>query len=138
MGLIFARKIRMICHNGWKLRFCVALHSAVALTGCNTCVTFTSNPPTGTVGIVSSDPKPACTIPKVTMSAVRLRMTAGSPGISCVGSSQVQHIFLAIRGIELHSSASAQDDSPDWQELLLPELQHRPLQIDVMESNAAQ
>jgi hypothetical protein len=76
-------------------------------------------------------------LPKVT-SAVRLRMAAEPPCSSCVGSIEVQHIFLTIRGIDLHANASAQDDSPDWQELLLPELEQKLLQIDLMESNAAQ
>src|SRR6266436_2826152 len=137
MGLTFARKIRMICHNGWKLRFCVALQSAVALTGCNTCVTFTSNPPTGTVGIVSSDPRPACTLPKMT-AAVRPQLAAEPVCSSCVGSGQVQHIFLTIRGIELHSNATARDDSLVWQELLPPELEQKPLQIDLMEDKTDQ
>ncbi len=137
MGLTFARKIRMICHNGWKLRFCVALQSAVALTGCNTCVTFTSNPPTGTVGIVSSDPRPACTLPKMT-AAVRPQLAAEPVCSSCVGSGQVQRIFLTIRGIELNSSATARDDSPDWQELLPPDLEQKPLQLDLLESEADQ
>jgi hypothetical protein len=76
-------------------------------------------------------------LPKVT-SAVRLHVAAEPPCSSCAGSSQVQHIFLAIRGIELHSSAFARDDSPDWQELLLPELEQKSLQIDLMESNDTQ
>ena len=137
MGLTSARKIRMICHNGWKLRSCVALQSAVALTGCNTCVTFTSNPPTGTLGIVASDPRPVCNLPKMN-AAVRLQLAAEPVCSSCVGSGQVQHIFLTIRGIELNSSATARDDSADWQELLSPELEQKPLQIDLMESRADQ
>jgi Domain of unknown function (DUF4382) len=131
MGLI---STQTIFRNCWIPRIPAALFFVAGLTGCNTCVTFTS--PNGTLGIVSSDPRPACMLPKVT-SAVRLRMAA-KPCSSCVGSSQVQHIFLTIRGIELHANASAQDDSPDWQEFLLPELEQKPLQIDLMESNAAQ
>ena len=70
--------------------------------------------------------------------AVRPQLAAEPVCNSCVGSSQVQHIFLAIRGIELNSSATAQDNSPDWQELLPPGLEQKPLQIDLMESNAGQ
>ena len=40
--------------------------------------------------------------------------------------------------MELHANASAQDDSPDWQELSLSELEQKPLQVDLVESNAAQ
>jgi len=135
MRLNPGRIIRTISRNCWILRFPAALLFVAGLTGCNTCVTFTS--PNGTLGVVSSDPRPPCMLPKV-MSAVRLRMAAEPLCSSCVGSSQVQHIFLAIRGIELNSSATAHDDSPDWQELLPPEFKQNPLQIDLLESSVAQ
>jgi hypothetical protein len=133
MRLTSARKIQTIFRNYWVLRIPAALFFVAGLTGCNTCVTFTS--PNGSLGIVSSDPRPACTLPKV-MSAVRVHMAASPPCNSCAGSSQVQHIFVAIQSIELNPSASARDDSPDWQEVLLPEIEQRPLQIDLLESNA--
>jgi hypothetical protein len=135
MGLTTARKIRTISRNCWKLRFPVALLFVFGLAGCNSCVTFTSNPPTGTLGIVVSDPRPACTVPKMN-AAVHLKLAVDPVCSSCVGSGQVQHIFVNIRGIELNSSATAHDESPDWQELLPPELEQRPLQIDLMEGNA--
>jgi hypothetical protein len=137
MGLNPARKIRTIYRNCWNLRFRVALLFVVALTGCNSCVTFTSNPPNGMLGIVSSDPRPVCTLPKMN-AAVRPQLAAEPVCSSCVGSGQVQHIFLTIRGIELNSSATAHNDSPDWQTLLPPELEQKPLQIDLMEGNADQ
>ena len=135
--MISTKRIRTICNGCWILRIPAALLFVAGLTGCNTCVTFTSNPPTGTLGIVSSDPKPVCMLPKVT-SAVRLHMSAEPVCISCLGSGQVQHIFLTIRGIELNSSATAHDDSPDWQKLLPPEIEQSPLQIDLMEGKADQ
>ena len=137
MALTSLRKIRAISHNSWNLRFPVALLFVFALTGCNTCVTFTSNPPTGTLGIVASDPRPVCNLPKMN-AAVRPQLAAEPVCSSCVGSSQVQHIFLSIRGIELNSSATAHDDSPDWQELLPPGLEQNPLQIDLVEGKADQ
>jgi uncharacterized protein DUF4382 len=137
MGLSPARKIRTICRDCWKLRFPVVLLFVVGLAGCNTCVTFTSNPPTGTLGIVSSDPRPACTLAKMN-AAVRLQLAAGPACSSCVGSGQVQHIFISIRGIELNPSATAPNDSPDWRELLPRNFEQKPLQIDLFKSNAAQ
>ena len=137
MGLTSARKIRMICNNCWNLRFPSALLFVFGLTGCNTCVTFTSNPPTGTLGIVASDPRPVCTLTKMN-AAVRTQLAAEPVCSSCVGSGQVQHIFISIRGMELNSSATAHDDSPDWEELLPAELEQKPLQIDLLESNLAQ
>src|ERR1700720_2504320 len=130
MGLSPARKIRTICRDCWKLRFPVVLLFVVGLAGCNTCVTFTSNPPTGTLGIVSSDPRPACTLAKMN-AAVRLQLAAGPACSSCVGSGEVQHIFISIRGIELNPSATAPNDSPDWRELLPRNFEQKPLQIDL-------
>ena len=137
MGLNPARIIRRISRNCWNLRIHVALLFVFGLAGCNTCVTFTSNPPTGTLGIVASDPRPVCNLPKMN-AAVRPQLAAEPVCSSCVGSGQVQHIFLSIRGIELNSSATARDDSPDWQELLPAELEQKPLQIDLMEGKADQ
>jgi hypothetical protein len=139
MALTSLRKFRAISRNSWNLRFPVALLFVFALTGCNTCVTFISNPPTGTLGIVASDPRPACNLPKMN-AAVRPQLAAEPVCSSCVGvgSGQVQHIFLTIRSIELNSSATAHDDSPDWQELLPLGLEQNPLQIDLMEGKADQ
>jgi hypothetical protein len=137
MGLTFARKSPTICRNCWIVQFRVALLFVVALAGCNSCVTFTSNPPNGTLGIVSSDPRPACTLVKMN-AAARLQVAPGPACSSCVGSDQVQHIFISIRGIELNPSAAARDDSPGWQELLPPNFEQNPLQIDLLENNANQ
>jgi len=138
MAFTPARKIRTICRNCLILRFRAALLFAGALAGCNnTCITFTSNPPTGTLGIVASNPGPVCTLPKMN-AAVHAHLAAEPVCSSCVGSGQVQHIFISIRGIELNSSAAARDDSPDWQELLPPNFEQKPLQIDLFKSNDAQ
>jgi hypothetical protein len=69
-------------------------------------------------------------------SAVRLRLVAEPVCSSCGGSGHVQHIFLTIRSIELNSSATARDDSSDWQELLPAGLEQNPVQIDLMEGMA--
>ena len=137
MGLNPARKIRTICRNCWILLFPVALLFVFALTGCNTCFIFTSNPPTGTLGIAASDPRPVCNLPKMN-AAVRAQLAAEPVCSSCVGSSQVQHIFIRVRGIELNSSATAQENSPDWEELLPPAIELNPLQIDLMEAKPDQ
>jgi hypothetical protein len=55
----------------------------------------------------------------------------------CTGSAQVQHFFLSIRGIEVHPSTTADDDSPDWQELLPAELVKQPLQVDLVRGTTA-
>jgi hypothetical protein len=137
MGLTSFREIRTIFRNFCNLQFRFPLLCFVALTGCNTCFTFTSNPPTGTLGIVTSDPRPACTLQKMN-AAVRPQLAVAPVCSSCVGSGQVQHIFLSIRGIDINSSATAHDDSLDWQELLPADFVQKPLQVDLMDAKADQ
>ncbi len=135
MGLTFAENARSFCRNCWNLRFRAALLFAVWLTGCNnTCFTFTSNPPIGTIGIKASDPKPTCTL--TTSGAVRLTVQTVPMCSSCSESDRIQHIFVSIRGIEVHPSTTADDDSPHWQELLPPELVEQPLQVDLVRGTA--
>jgi hypothetical protein len=135
MGLTSARKIRTIFSICWNRRFRVALLFVVGLGGCDTCFTFTSNPPTGVVGIMTNEPRHACTLRKVT-SVVRLRLGTEPACNSCLGSGQIQHIFLGIRGIELNPNVAAGDDSLDWQEILPEDFAAKPLQIDLLEGKA--
>lgn len=115
--------------------FGAAVLFAVWLSGCNnTCFTFTSNPPTGTVEIKAGDPKPTCRLTTVN-GAVRVQMRTEPACDSCAGSGHVQHIFLSIRGIEVHPSTIADEDSPDWHELA-PQLARQPQRIDLMKGSA--
>ncbi len=134
MGLTFAENARPLCRNCWNIPFHAALLLAVWLTGCNnTCFTFTSNPPTGTVG--ASDPSPSCTLAKAN-GAIRLQMGTEPACSSCAGSGNVQHVFMSIRGIEVHPGMTADDDPTDWQELT-PQLAKQPLQVDLVRDLAA-
>ncbi len=135
MGLTFLKKTRPICCKCWNLRFRVALLFVVGLTGCNTCFTFTSNPPVGTIGVKASDPSPSCTVAKAN-GAVRLELETEPVCSRCNGAGQVQHIFVSIRSLEVNPGATADDDSPDWQELLPPELVQKPLQVDLVRGQA--
>ncbi len=136
MGLTFAEGTRPICRNCWNLRFRTALLFAVGLTSCNnTCFTFTSNPPTGTFGIKASDPSPTCELEKAN-GAIRVQLGTEPVCSSCAGSGHVQHIFVSIRGIEVHPSMTADDDPADWQELLPAEVVEQPLQVDLMRGTA--
>ena len=66
--------------------------------------------------------------------AVRAQLAVEPVCRSCVGSDHVQHIFLAVRGIELNSTPSASDDSRDWLKLLPEDSAEKPVQVDLMES----
>ena len=130
MGLTFAENARSFCRNCWNLRFRAALLFAVWLTGCNkTCFTFTSNPPTGTIGIKTNDPRPTCTL--TTSGAVRLTVQTVPMCSSCSDSAWIQCIFVSIRSIEVNPSRTADDDLADWQELA-PQLAEQPLQVDLV------
>jgi len=134
-ALTFAANARSFCRNWWNAPLRAALLFVLGLTGCgNACFTFTSNPPVGTVGIKASDPSPTCRLTTLN-GVVRVQMRAVPACISCAGTGHVQHIFLSIRGIEVHPSTIADEDSPDWQELA-PQLARQPQQIDFMKGTA--
>ena len=136
MGLTFAENARPLCRNCCSLPFHAALLFAIGLTGCNsTCFTFTSNPPTGTIGIKASEPSTTCALAKAN-GAVRVQMETEPTCSSCAGSGHVQHIFVSVRGIEVHPGTTADGDSPDWQELLPPKLVKQPLQVDLVRGAA--
>jgi hypothetical protein len=129
---------RPLCRNCRRLPFLVVLVFAVWLASCNgTCFTFTSNPPTGTITVKASDPNPTCKVATVN-GAVRIQMGADPACSSCAASSQIQHIFVTLRGIEIHPSTTTDDDSPDWQELLPSELSKYPLQVELVGGAAGQ
>jgi uncharacterized protein DUF4382 len=137
MRLTLAENARHLWHNCWNIPFHAALLLAVWVTGCsNTCFTFNSNPPTGTIGIKASDPSPSCTLAKAN-GAIRLQIDAEPACSSCAGSVNVQHVFVTIRGIEVHPSMMADDDPTDWQRLA-PQLAKQPLQVDLVRDTADQ
>ena len=119
--------------NGRNLAFHVPLLLVVWLAGCNnTCFIFTSNPPTGTTGITVSNPGPVCTLTKAN-GVVRVQLVSEPTCNSCPGSGsgQVQHVYLSIRSIEVHTSPTADDNSPDWQELLPRDVGRQTVQVDL-------
>ena len=137
MGLSFAENTRPLCRNCWHLPSRAALLFAVGLIGCNnTCFTFSSNPPSGAIGIKASDLKPPCTLTRVN-GATRLKMQTVPQCSSCPESFRIEHIFVTIRSIEAHSNSIAGDDSLDWQELA-PQLAMEPLQVDLVRGRTDQ
>jgi hypothetical protein len=134
MALTFAKNTPSVRRNRWRTALPAALLLDVWLIGCNnTCFTFTSNPPTGTIGIKVSDPKPACSL--TTGSAIRLAVQTVPMCNSCPESGRIQHVFVSIRGIDVHPSSTADDDPTDWQQLA-PQLAKQPLQVDLVRDTA--
>ena len=92
----------------------------------NTCFIFVSNPSGGAIAVGTSTCKLSNANGTVSVQLTHsLESSLGlSPGI--------RHIFISLRGIEAHVNATADEDSPDWQELV-PTLKTQPLQVDLKE-----
>jgi len=135
MALTLAKNSRARCSHVWKLLLLALPLFGILLIGCNNaCFIFTSNPPAGTINIKAGDPKPACMLTTAN-GAVRVLTHTASACSSCSASSRIAHIFVSLRGIEVHPSAIANDASPDWQELM-PRLRGQPLQFDLVSAAA--
>ena len=105
--------------------------------GCSdTCFVFISNPPTGTVIVKAGDSKSSCMLATAT-GELRVLMHTVSTCSSCPASSQIAHIFVSLRGLEIHPIASADDASPDWQELM-PKPSDQPIQFDLVSAATTQ
>lgn len=122
--------------SGWDLqRFgcCVFILFAAALTGCgNSCFAGFSNNGTGVIIIKAGNPPPACSLTQGngTMQVVAVKSAVCA---SCPATTRMQHVFVTLQGIQLHSSAVANTNSPDWLEIA-PQLANEPRQIDLMGS----
>jgi hypothetical protein len=138
MALTLAKNSRARYSHVSKFLLLAVSVFGISLTGCNnTCFIFTSNPPTGTINIKAGDPRPACMLTTAN-GAVRVLTHTVSTCNSCSTSSRIAHIFVSLRGIEVHPSEIADDDSPDWQELMVPEFAMQPLQVDLISGTADQ
>ena len=136
MALALAKNSRARYSHIWKLLLLALPLFGILLMGCNNaCFIFTSNPPAGTINIKAGDPKPTCMLTTAN-GAVRVLTHTASACSSCSASSRIAHIFVSLRGIEVHPSAIADDASPDWQELI-PRLRGQPLQFDLVSAAAS-
>lgn len=136
MPLTLTKNSRARCGHVWKVLLLALPSFGILLVGCNnTCFIFTSNPPTGTINIKAGDPQPTCMLTTAN-GAVRVLTHTASTCSSCSASSRIAHIFVSLRGIEVHPSAIADDASPDWQELM-PQLRGQPLQFDLVSAAAS-
>ena len=109
--------------------FCGGLPLCLPLAGCgDSCIVV--------VGVFSASTSinnpPACNLGNAN-GTINLSIRSAAMASQIPTSPNLQHLFLTLRGIEAHSSADADDDSPDWQELA-PELMSKPVQIDLMSS----
>jgi hypothetical protein len=121
----------------WTSLLLACLFFGILPAGCgNTCFVFISNPPTGTVIFKAGDSKASCRLATAN-GDVRVLIHTVSTCSSCPASSQIAHIFVSLRGLEIHPIASADDASPDWQELM-PKHSDHPIQFDLVSAVTTQ
>ncbi len=112
-----------------KVFFAILLLS-LGLIGCdNSCVVIVSNPGGGIISGGTSN----CSL-NLGKGNVRPRITSSLTPPAGNEQARIQHIFLTIQGIEANPSPTADEKSPDWQELA-PKLVTRPMQIDLLASS---
>ncbi len=96
---------------GWVLVLCSFAVVAVISVSCGGSTTMISSS-TGTIHVTITDP-PSCKFPN------------GS----------LDHVFVSIRSVQAHTSATADDNSSGWQELA-PQLNTQPMQIDLFSASS--
>ena len=135
MTLIAAENVPSVLRKYSILPIQTALLFALWFAGCNnTCFTFNSNPPTGTIGVKVNDPNSTCNL-LTTKGAIRVQIGTGLACEVCSRLAQIQHVFVSVRGVEVRAATAANDDSLDWQELG-PKLVKQPQQIDLVRDPA--
>jgi hypothetical protein len=111
--------------------FVTILFLALGLIGCdNSCVVFISDPGGGTISVGTSN----CSLNQA-KGNVHPRITSSLSSATAGQPARIQHIFVTLRGIEANPSATADEDSPDWQELA-PKLVNQPMQLDLLASSS--
>jgi hypothetical protein len=116
---------------------CVVILFAAALTGCgNSCFAGFSNNGNGSIIIKAGNPPPACSL---TQGSGTMQVVAVKSAVceSCPATTRTQHVFVTVQGVQLHSSATADANSPDWLEIA-PLLANEARQIDLLGGHAAE
>jgi Domain of unknown function (DUF4382) len=118
--------------SGTQKVFLATLFLSLALIGCdtNSCILIVSDPGSG--GGTISGNGPNCSLGTTTVS---LRIASSLAPPAAAGQPRIQHVFVTLRGVDANSSATADENSADWQELA-PNLAKEPLQIDVLSRHA--
>jgi Domain of unknown function (DUF4382) len=102
-----------------------------ALDSCGTtCVAGIFANGTGVVLVKNSTPPPACPF-STGMSTMNVAVGKSQICELCTASSQVQHVFITLKSIELHTVFSDSQDSSQWLKLA-PQLLRKPRQIDLL------
>ena len=113
--------------KAFRLGFSAILLSCLAFIGCeNFCVNGVANAGVG----IAAGTGGSCPAPKQTGN-IALQFDSSLTPDTSPWPSDVQHIFVSLRGIEALPTHSAGDDPPAWQELA-PDLVTQPTQVDLI------
>jgi Domain of unknown function (DUF4382) len=111
--------------------FVTILFLSLGFIGCdNSCFVFISNPGGGIIAGGTSN----CSLNQA-KGNVHPRITSSLSSASGGQPARIQHIFVTLRGIEANPSATADEESSDWQELA-PKLVNQPMQLDLLASRS--
>src|SRR5580692_8418167 len=111
-----------------------AILLAAFVGGCgNFCLVGVANNGNGTVGVSAGNAPPACT-PNQGNGMARVLALKSPACEECTASARVAHVFVTLRGIQLHPCSLADAESPDWVELI-PEIKSEPRQIDLKDED---
>ncbi|HMD43630.1 MAG TPA: DUF4382 domain-containing protein [Candidatus Acidoferrum sp.] len=117
-------------------RFCFIL-GLMATTffaaGCNnTCVFGVVNPPNNNSATIVGGSSLSSVCSEVApITGVTVGGSLGAGCVNCAASAQLSHVYLVVTGVELHPSAVADRNSPEWQEVA-PELAEQPRLVDLV------
>jgi len=109
---------------------CCVTICVIATAGCgNSCFFAFSNNGVGGAVIVASNPPPVCaSSPSMgTMNGAVLRAPICE---TCPAANRVAHIFVALRGVQIHASAAVGADSAEWLDLA-PDFAKQSRQLDL-------
>jgi uncharacterized protein DUF4382 len=108
-----------------------AMIIAAGLAGCSdSCFVAFSNNGKGGLNVKVGDPAPVCSLSK-TQAAIRVAALKSPVCETCTAAAQVEHVFIAVRSIQLRSSAGSDSNSADWVEIA-PMLASEPRQVDLI------
>jgi len=106
------QRLHRVCRNRpiivvWILSLLSVIGLASILVSCGVTGSSMSSGVTGTINVSMTDP-PSCAFPN----------------------GNFTHVYITVRSVQAHTSATADDNSAGWQELA-PQLVNQPMQIDL-------
>jgi len=118
------------CIDLRKITILAVAYASSCLAGCgNSCVVAYSVNGNGGVIVKAGDPPPSCMLNQA-QGMVRASLTKVATCETCTPVAQVQHLYVALRGLQIHTTAGY-GDSEGWVDLA-PELAASPPQFDVV------